>query len=245
MTGGKRELRSDRVHESLLGQILRGELEPGASVPSERILSEELGVNRHAVREAMKRLQQARLVETSQGGATRVADWRRTAGLDLLIELAGEADPVLVRSVVEARRTIGVDAARALSERSGRGELPADDLARIEALAADPPGAGEDRQARRERYIGMWDAIIEGSGSLVYRLAYNSLIWGSAQLIEEMGDVFSPEETDSVAQTTLLDACSRGDREDATAAALALLDRAVVALGGEPLAQSASASSSS
>ena len=44
---------SDRVHERLRGQILDGTLAPGDPVPSERSLAEELGVTRHAVREAL------------------------------------------------------------------------------------------------------------------------------------------------------------------------------------------------
>ena len=39
------------------------------------------------MREALKRLQQSGLVRISQGGATRVRDWRRHGGLDLLLEL--------------------------------------------------------------------------------------------------------------------------------------------------------------
>ena len=85
-TGGA-NLASGEVHRRLREQILSGELAPGDPIPSERALSEELGVNRHAVREALKRLQQAGLVRISQGGATRVLDWRDSAGLEVLLDL--------------------------------------------------------------------------------------------------------------------------------------------------------------
>src|SRR3954462_734358 len=104
---------SDRVHERLRRDILDGRLAPGDPVPSERVLAEELGVNRHAVREALKRLQQAGLVRISQGGATRVQDWRDAGGLDVLLDLVeGDIPPELVRSVMEMRASIGLDAAR-------------------------------------------------------------------------------------------------------------------------------------
>ena len=66
-----RRLASERVHERLRADVLSGRVAPGEPLPSERVLSEELGVNRHAVREAVKRLQQAGLVTVSHGGATR------------------------------------------------------------------------------------------------------------------------------------------------------------------------------
>ena len=67
----------DAVYSALSAQILRGELRPGDALPSERLLAEEFAVNRHAIREAMKRLQQAGLVRVSHGGATPCAGLAR------------------------------------------------------------------------------------------------------------------------------------------------------------------------
>ncbi|MEA2125831.1 MAG: GntR family transcriptional regulator, transcriptional repressor for pyruvate dehydrogenase complex, partial [Solirubrobacteraceae bacterium] len=100
----QRRLVSEAVHEALLADVLAGRLAPGDALPGERALSEAFAVNRHAVREALKRLQQAGLVTVAQGGATRVSDWRRTAGLDLLTSLAAAGPgPELVRAIVEMR----------------------------------------------------------------------------------------------------------------------------------------------
>ena len=78
---------SAQIHARLRGAILAGEYGAGDALPSERRLSDELRASRHAVREALKRLQQSGLVRISQGGATRVRDWRRHGGLELLLEL--------------------------------------------------------------------------------------------------------------------------------------------------------------
>src|SRR4051812_26077838 len=75
---------SDAAFRQLEAEILSGRLAPGDALPSERSLTEVLGVNRQAVREALKRLDQAGLVEISHGGATRVRDFRTDGGLDLL-----------------------------------------------------------------------------------------------------------------------------------------------------------------
>src|SRR5690349_17670315 len=134
---------SVRVHERLRGDILAGRLAPGDAVPSERVLAEELGVNRHAVREALKRLQQAGLVRISQGGATRVLDWRDSGGLEVMLDLAsGDGVPIeLMRSVLEMRASIGVDAARRCA-----GRASADDRSSIRARAETTASAiGTDR----------------------------------------------------------------------------------------------------
>ena len=84
----------DKVFEQLTAEIVSGRYPPGATIPSERDLSEVLAVNRHVVREAVKRLEQIGLVRVVQGGRTKVLDFRRTAGLDLLAVVAEHAEPV-------------------------------------------------------------------------------------------------------------------------------------------------------
>src|SRR5688500_4660640 len=113
---------SEMVHDRLRAEIVNGRLAPGDAVPPERTLSERFGVNRHAVREALKRLQQSGLVQISQGGATRVQDWRTNGSLDLLFDLAAppgeEPDPEIVRGILEMRASIGADAARLAAQRA-------------------------------------------------------------------------------------------------------------------------------
>ena len=169
-----RQLASDAAHDRLRGQILGGELAPGDPLPSERALSEELGINRHAVREALKRLQQAGLVRIAQGGATRVADWPNSAGLELLLDLmeAGEEPPRdLVSSVLEMRASIGVDAARRCAER-GAAELRAE-VARSAAATAETIAAASGPPV--DEYSALWRTIVDGSANTAYRLALNSL----------------------------------------------------------------------
>ena len=167
-------LRSEAVHERLRSMILSGELEPGDALPSERTLSEAHRVNRHAVREAIKRLQQAGLVHVSQGGATRVLDWRLTGGLDLLTDLAHTEDLApLLRAVGEMRACIGADAARLCALRASD-----EVLAELPRLAAALPEPADVRrfELRLRAYERFWARIVDGSGNLTYRLAFNSLV---------------------------------------------------------------------
>ena len=78
---------SEALFARLVEEILTGRWPAERPAPSERELAVALQVNRHSVREALKRLQQAGLVQISQGGSTLVLDWRTNAGLDMLAAL--------------------------------------------------------------------------------------------------------------------------------------------------------------
>jgi len=213
---------SARIHARLRAEILAGGYAPGDALPSERRLSEELGAGRHAVREALKRLQQSGLVRISQGGATRVRDWRRHGGLDLLIELGASGDVPhglgLECAVMEMRASVGADAARRCAARAGavvRAELEA----RAEMLAAEP-----DLAARNTIYEAFWDLVIEGADNLAYRLALNTLVAGQRLLAFDPALV-GAELADAAAVRSLAAAIAGGDEEEAHARARELLER--------------------
>jgi DNA-binding FadR family transcriptional regulator len=206
---------SEIVHERLRAEIVTGRLAPGDPVPSERALSEDFGVNRHAVREALKRLQQAGLVQISQGGATRVRDWRATGGLELLFDLAAvpgeEPDPAIVRGILEMRASIGADAARRCAERA-----PTALRERIRDLA-------ESGTATDEGYEALWMAIVEGSGNLAYRLALNTLLAGVRSFPSVQAHLRPGSPTDVAA---LGEAIAGGDGDGAERVARGLLEPA-------------------
>ncbi|WP_324342970.1 FadR/GntR family transcriptional regulator [Baekduia sp.] len=217
--------RSAEIHRVLRRRILDGTYAAESALPSERQLSEDLGASRHAVREALKRLQQAGLIAISQGGATRVRDWRRHGGLDLLLALGadGEAPPEelgLLRAIFEMRASVGADAARLCALRADtatRAELEA----RAEALAV-----ADDPMARTAIYDVLWDRIIEGSGNLAYRLALNTLVAGQRVLAFD-ASVVGPEVADHEAIRALSRAIAAADPDAAHARARDLLERSV------------------
>ena len=75
---------SDSVYRQLHDKIVRLELKAGSELPSERDLAERFGVNRGALREAIKRLQQAGLVAVRHGGNHVVQDYLEEGGMELL-----------------------------------------------------------------------------------------------------------------------------------------------------------------
>jgi len=219
-------LLSDRIHARLRDQILSGELAPGAAVPSERRLSDQLGASRHAVREALKRLQEAGLIQISHGGATRVRDWRHGGGLDLLLAIAAQGDlpPELEveRAGMELRACVGADAARRAAERASAAQR-AEIVARAEALAAAP-----DPDARNLEYEGLWDAIVDGAANVAYRLALNTLNAGQHVLILDAQQV-AAELGDDETIRALAGAIATREPERARALAAGLLERSVPA----------------
>jgi GntR family transcriptional regulator, transcriptional repressor for pyruvate dehydrogenase complex len=207
---------SGRVYEHLRAGILAGEYE---SLPSERHLAEDLGASRHAVREALKRLQQAGLIRISQGGATRVRDWRRHGGLELLLELDElPAGLEIERAILEMRASVGADAARRCAARANavvRAELEA----RAEMLAAEV-----ELDARNAIYEAFWDLIIDGADNLAYRLALNTLVSGQ-QALDLDARLIAAELDDPGAIRALAAAIAGADADAAHARARELLER--------------------
>ena len=230
---------SGRIYEDLRGRILAGETR---ALPSERRLAEDLGASRHAVREALKRLQQAGLISISHGGATRVRealkrlqqaglisishggatrvrDWRRHGGLELLLETRElPAGLEIERAVLEMRASVGADAARRCAARASavvRAELEA----RAEMLAAET-----DLDVRNSIYEAFWDLIIDGADNLAYRLALNTLVSGQ-QALDLDARLIAAELSDPVAIRALARAIAAGDADDAHARARELLER--------------------
>jgi len=219
---------SEAVFEELRAAILNGRYAAGEPLPAERLLAEAFAVNRHAVREALKRLQQSGLVEVRHGGSTRVLDWRAEGGLDLLahVPFAGDraASPELLRSVVEARRWIGIDVARLAAVRATAIQVEG-----LERLVREGAGAGaaDDLETLSVRYEDLWRAIVGAADNLAYLLAYNSLLAAGAAAQEASQQVFAGEARDLAAHQALVAAIAAGDGDLAASLADTLLSRSL------------------
>jgi DNA-binding FadR family transcriptional regulator len=165
----------DEVFEQLTTEIVSGRYAAGDTIPSERELSEVLRVNRHVVREAIKRLEQIGLVKVVQGGRTKVLDYPTTAGLDLLAVVAAHAEPLeamlpLLAGALEMRAGIGADLARLCAERADV-RVGQDLIELAEQLAS--AGDGAELLELDQRF---WQRVLDGAGNLAYQLAFNTLI---------------------------------------------------------------------
>jgi DNA-binding FadR family transcriptional regulator len=225
----QRQSLSDAVFEQLRDQILRGERAPGSPLPAERALCEALGVNRGAIREALRRLEQARLVAVRQGGISRVLDYRDSAGLELLgallVDADGHFDPRVVRGILEMRTALGPDVARLAALRGGRRCADA-----LDRAVADGEGAGGELRRLQEIANRFWATLVEGADNIAYQLAFNALEETYDRCRELLARALSSELADVDAYAAIAAAVRRGDGAAAEAAARARLRRGEVGL---------------
>jgi GntR family transcriptional regulator, transcriptional repressor for pyruvate dehydrogenase complex len=219
------ELRRTTASEELFGvlrdAILAGRYAPGEKLPSQRTLAGEYSLNATTVREAIKRLEQLRLVEVRHGDAMRVLDWRTHGGLDVLasaVLASGTFDVAVLRAVLEARRLLLVEAGRLAADR--RSEASA---LRLHELADELARTADDEAAQAIDFA-FWTEVVEAAGNLVFLLITNSIrdvYFRHAALFRAVA-----EERAAVAPlfARVADAVAAGDT-DAAAAAVGALTR--------------------
>lgn len=210
----------DEVFDQVLAEVVDGEIGAGESLPSERRLAEVLGVSRPAVREALQRMAQTRLLEVRHGGATTVRDFKRFAGLDLLPKLLvrkGTIDAAVARSVLEARLAVGPAVAALAAERGGP-TLAALLTGTVDALAAVDDGPAGDVE-RQVHALEFWDQVVDAADSLVFRLMFNSLRAAYEPALEALAPAMADEVGQVGAYRVLTAAIGAGDPETSRVAA--------------------------
>lgn len=217
---------SDAVFEQLAEQILSKRIEPGQPLPSERDLCKLLGVNRGALREALKRLAQAGLIEQRHGGSTTVLDYRRTAGLDLLTRLlfspGGEPDLKVARSIMEMRAALAPDIARLCALRANP-ELISQ-LHRV-ITGMREAAAPEDLERLQVLSLDLWELLVTGADNIAYRLAFNTLRHTYEQIREALVVALADELRQVDACAALVEAIAAGQAARAHTCAGAIVQR--------------------
>jgi GntR family transcriptional repressor for pyruvate dehydrogenase complex len=211
---------SDALYVRLKGKIIDGELKPGDRLPSECVLSEESGVNRGAVREAIKRLQQAGLVAVKQGGKHEVLDYRQQGSLallpSLLINSKGMVDAKVVRDIMGMRSALAPEIA-AEAARLG-GPALADKLDPVLCVVEDRL---HDLAALQVAAMHFWQILVIASDNVGYQLAFNSMRTTYQKAWGKLTYVMAREFQDLDNLRTIAAAVGRGDPDAARAAARA------------------------
>jgi DNA-binding FadR family transcriptional regulator len=222
---------SDAVFEQLSREIVHGRMAPGVTLPPERELCETLGVNRGALREALRRLAQAGLVAIAQGGATRVLDYRKSAGLDLLSQLLflsdGTVDLDTARSLMEIRAALAPDIARLCAQR--RDDAVVQELRELLRRLQQASDA-DDLDALQDLTLQFWDVLVGGSQNIAYELAFNTLRTTYDKIRVALVHVMADENRDVLRMRALVDAVARRDENGARKAAAALVEHGTAAV---------------
>lgn len=109
----QQEKLSQGVVRQIEGLILRGILRPGERLPSERELSERMGVSRPSLREALAELQDNGLLTTRAGSGVFVADVLGSAFSPALVTLFATHDEAVFDFISFRRDLEGLAADRA------------------------------------------------------------------------------------------------------------------------------------
>jgi GntR family transcriptional regulator, transcriptional repressor for pyruvate dehydrogenase complex len=213
---------SDEVFDQLCTRIVSRELKAGGELPSERLLSEMLDVSRNAVREAIKRLQQARLVEVKHGGTTTVLDYRREAGADLLpsllLDQQGRLQVDVARGIVRMRQVLSPEIA---GDAAVNGREPTAD--RLDAIVDEMASTVAPVDLQRLA-LEFWDVLVDGSGNIAYRLAFNSLRKTYEPIWHLLTQVLGRDLRRLDVFRKLADLVRQGDREQAMQCAREYID---------------------
>lgn len=227
-----RQSLSGSVFEQLRDQIVGHQLAAGDALPSERLLAELLGVNRGAVREGIKRLQQTGLIAVRHGGSTVVLDYLEEGGLELLpallIDKNGRINPAAARSIMALRSSLAPSVAASAAAR------PNPALAERLTVHLEALVQADQRPAdAQEAAMDFWAELVRGSGNLAFRLAFNSMSKTYRQIWPLLTEALAPEFGDQANLRTLTNAVAKGDPQaarEAAAAHVAIGEQAVMQL---------------
>jgi DNA-binding FadR family transcriptional regulator len=204
----------DQVIGQLRDEIVGGAWAVGAKIPPEPVLSETLGVGRNTVREAVRALTHAGLLESRQGDGTYV---RATSELSGAVRRRLETAELV--EILEVRRGLEVEAARLAATR----RTDADVAAIAVALARrDAAWAAGEHSAFVEADLVFHTAVVEATHNRVLTDLYRDF---SAALRASIGAAGVLLKHADVPHGPIAAAVEAGDAEAATRAAHACLDQ--------------------
>ncbi|GAA3226270.1 FadR/GntR family transcriptional regulator [Actinocorallia longicatena] len=206
----------DALVNRLRTEILGGLYPPGSYLPPERELAAGYQVTRTSLKHALVRLAQAGLLETRHGVGTRVRDYERLGGPELLPMLVRVAGPDWAAEIFDARREIGALVAAQAAARASLGHRAhlSDALTALRS-AADP----QQGEAEIHRLIAA------ATGNRVYSLLVNSLLNAYLEVGDLFRHVFTDAETTADRIEPLVRAIADGDPAQAHEEAVRYLDR--------------------
>ncbi|MFI0453993.1 FadR/GntR family transcriptional regulator [Actinomadura sp. 6N118] len=197
----------EQVIDQLRDEIATGVWVIGAKIPPEPVLSESLGVGRNTVREAVRALTHAGLLECRQGDGTYV---RATSELSGAVRRRLETAELI--EILEVRRGLEVEAARLAAARRTGADIAAINDALARRAAQWEAG---DHAAFVEADLAFHMAVVEATHNKVLTDLYRDF---SAVLRVSIGAAGNLLQHVDIPHEPIADAIKAGD---AAAAALA------------------------
>jgi DNA-binding FadR family transcriptional regulator len=207
----------DQVIEQLRTSVSSGEWPVGQRIPNETVLVESLGVGRNTVREAVRALAHAGILDVRQGDGTYVRATSEVSGA--LRRLCGAE----LRDVLQVRRGLEVEGARlAAANRTDA------DVAELRALLARRDECLQDGRtdefARADVEFHL--AVVASSHNVMLTELYRGLLEAVAASVATTHE----KPVEIVDHGLLLDHIAAGDVDQAARTAGELLDRILATL---------------
>ncbi len=196
---------------------MAGEWPVGSRIPTEPQLVEDLGVGRNTVREAVRALAHAGVLECRQGSGTYVLSTDELAPV-----VARRLTDDRMTEVIEVRRAFEVEAARLAARRR-----TAEDLATLDAALAarDAAWRGGEVAAFVEADVALHTAVVAAAHNGMLAELYASVATALRSTVAQaMGDALTPDR--HVDHARLVAAIRAGDPELAAREAGAFLESA-------------------
>jgi len=205
------------IFQDLQRQILKGELAAGERLPGERELAGKYNTNRNTLREAVRKLEQSRLVTVRHGQGVTVADFRRTGTMELLspfLETAPEPAEVvqMLEDILPARLMVIEFAVRLAVRRADRRDV--ERLQDITELLIAAYESGDPTVVARgfQRWL---DALIDASHSVAVRWIANPSLEAYRELLDRFPFLWVLDPSFPKHLREFIAACAAGDEDRA------------------------------
>ncbi|MFI7076485.1 FadR/GntR family transcriptional regulator [Micromonospora sp. NPDC049903] len=209
--------RTNETIARLRRRIMAGEWPVGSRIPTEPRLVEDLGVGRNTVREAVRALAHAGVLECRQGSGTYVLSTDELAPV-----VARRLTDDRMTEVIEVRRAFEVEAARLAARRR-----TTEDLAALDAALAAREAAWRGGEVAEfvEADVALHTAVVAAAHNGMLAELYASVATALRSTVTQaMGDALTPDR--HVDHARLVAAIRAGDPELAAREAGAFLESA-------------------
>lgn len=209
----------DQVIDQLKEQITSGLWQMNGKIPTETVLAEQLGVGRNTVREAVRALTHAGLLECRQGDGTYVRATSELSGA--MLRRLRQAEQL---EILEVRRALEVESARLAATRRTD-----EDILRIEAALAERDRAWEldDPEAFVEADLAFHMSVAHATHNLVLIDLYEDF---SAALRASITAAGTSLNKSYIPHDAIARAISSGDATAAERAGHACMEHILIAL---------------
>jgi DNA-binding FadR family transcriptional regulator len=211
---------ADAIFDDLRDQILKGRLKPGDRLLGERELATSYGTNRNTLREAVRKLEQARLVTVRHGRGVMVSDFRRTGTLELVAPFlkSGPDMRELMRMLEDilVPRVMLIEYATRLAARRAEGP----DIQRLTELCDLLVTAFEAKDAKvvAKGFHRWLDALVDAGHSTAVRWTANPFLQALRDLLDRLPMLWILEPSFPIHLRAVIAAVEAGDEEQAVAA---------------------------